>query len=97
MIVLRVVIGARSGTVAARSQHAGLSVSPVNAKTAQRDRDCKAPSGGKSHSRDARSYADTLRINEDGGRILQPRDPRTGKLRPPCRDEVGLIEQRTAG
>jgi hypothetical protein len=45
---------------------AGSSVYPLNPKAAQRYRDRKAPSGGKSDRLDARSFADALRTDGHG-------------------------------
>jgi transposase len=93
---LGVAIETRCGPAVERLLDAGLSVYPLNPKAAQRYRDRKAPSGGKSDRLDARSFADALRTDGHGWRILLPQDPRTQELRLLCRDEIGLIEQRTA-
>jgi transposase len=63
---------------------------------AQRYRDRKAPAGAKDDALDAWSFADALRTDGHGWRSLQPQDALTAELRLLCRDEVGLIEQRTA-
>jgi transposase len=89
-------IETRCGPAVERLLDAGLSVYPLNPKAAQRYRDRKVPSGGKSDRRDARSFADALRTDGHGWRMLQPQDPRTQELRLLCRDAIGLIEQRTA-
>ena len=91
-----VAIETRCGPAVERLLDAGLSVYPLNPKAAQRYRDRKAPSGGKSDSLDARSFADALRTDGHGWRRLEPQDPLTQELRLLCRDEIGLIEQRTA-
>jgi transposase len=91
-----VAIETRCGPAVERLLDAGLSVYPLNPKAAQRYRDRKAPSGGKSDRLDARSFADALRTDGHGWRMLQPQDPWTQELRLLCRDEIGLIEQRTA-
>ena len=93
---LGVAIETRCGPAVERLLDAGLSVYPLNPKAAQRYRDRKAPSGGKSDSLDARSFADALRTDGHGWRRLQPQDPLTQELRLLCRDEIGWIEQRTA-
>jgi transposase len=84
------------GPAVERLLDAGLPVYPLNPKAAQRYRDRKAPSGGKSDALDARSFADALRTDGHGWRMLQPQDPLTRELRLLCRDEIGWIEQRTA-
>jgi transposase len=91
-----VAIETRCGPAVERLLEMGLSVYPLNPKAAQRYRDRKAPSGGKSDRLDARSFADALRTDGHGWRRLQPQDPLTQELRLLCRDEIGLIEQRTA-
>jgi transposase len=84
------------GPAVERLLDAGLSVYPLNPKAAQRYRDRKAPSGGKSDGLDARSFADALRTDGHAWRRLVPQDAPTQELRLLCRDEIGLIEQRTA-
>ena len=69
---------------------------PVNPVAAQRYRERKAPSGTKTDHLDAWALADALRIDGLGWKTLQPLDPLTQQLRLLCRDEVSLIEQRTA-
>lgn len=91
-----VAIETRCGPAVERLLDGGWSVYPLNPKAAQRYRDRKAPSGGKSDRLDARSFADALRTDGHGWRRLQPQDARTHELRLLCRDEMGLIEQRTA-
>lgn len=75
---------------------AGLEVYPVNPKSAQRYRERKAPSGVKDDQLDAWSLADALRLDGHGWRVLVPEDPLIEQLRLLCRDEIALIEQRTA-
>jgi transposase len=74
----------------------GHSVYPMNPKAAQRYRDRKAPSGVKDDQLDAWSFADALRSDGHAWRSLRPQDPQTQLLRLLCRDEIALIEQRTA-
>jgi transposase len=69
---------------------------PVNPIAAQSYRERKAPSGTKTDHLDAWSLADALRADGQGWKALQPMDPLTQQLRLLCRDEVSLIEQRTA-
>jgi transposase len=74
----------------------GLALYPMNPKAASRYRDRKSVSGAKSDAADALSFADGLRTDGHGWRRLGPLDPLTHELRILCRDEVSLIEQRTA-
>ena len=74
----------------------GLAVYPMNPKAAERFRDRKAPSGVKDDLLDAWSFADALRTDGHDWRPLQPDDPATQELRILCRDEIGLIQERTA-
>jgi transposase len=74
----------------------GVSVFPMNPKAAERYRDRKAPSGVKDDLLDAWSFADALRTDGQAWRPLRPEDEQTQLLRLLCRDEIGLIEQRTA-
>ena len=71
-------------------------VYPIHAVAAQSYRQRKAPSGTKTDHLDAWGLADALRVDGHGWKVLQPMDPLTQQLRLLCRDEVALIEQRTA-
>ena len=74
----------------------GCTVYPVQPKKAVAYRERKAPSGVKNDVLDAWSLADALRVDGHTWRALQPEDPLVLELRLLCRDEVALIEQRTA-
>jgi transposase len=74
----------------------GFAVYPINPKSARRYRERKRPSGSKTDRTDAWSIADALRTDGHGWRQLQPLDPLLEVLRQLCRDEVALIEERTA-
>ena len=74
----------------------GCQVYPLNPKAAKRYRERKTVSGAKCDRLDAWSFGDALRTDGHGWRVLAPEDPLTQELRLLCRDEVGLIEQRTA-
>jgi transposase len=69
---------------------------PLNPKAAQRYRERKAPSGTKSDNLDAWSFADALRLDGSNWKPLSKQDPLLEQLRLLCRDEVALIEERTA-
>ena len=73
-----------------------LTVYPINPKSVRRYRERKRPSGSKTDRIDAWSTADALRTDGHGWRQLQPVDPLLEELRQLCRDEVALIEERTA-
>jgi hypothetical protein len=75
---------------------AGMTVYPLNPKSAQAYRERKAPSGVKDDELDAWSFADALRVDGHGWKALKPEEPLIKELRLLCRDEVSLIEQRTA-
>jgi transposase len=91
-----VVIETSSGAAVEHLLEAGYAVYPVNPKAAQRYRERKAPSGTKTDRFDAWSLADALRLDGHTWRTLKPDDPLTVELRLLCRDEIGLIQQRTA-
>ena len=71
-------------------------VYPVNPVAAESYRKRKAPTGTKTDHIDGWSLADALRMDGQSWKALQPMDPLTQELRLLCRDEVVLIEQRTA-
>ena len=75
---------------------AGMKVYPINSKSAKSYRERKAPSGVKDDRLDAWSFADACRVDGQGWRALRPEDPLVKELRLLCRDEVGLIQQRTS-
>jgi transposase len=54
------------------------------------------PSGTKTDRHDTWALADALRTDGHAWRPLRPQDEATATLRVLCRDEIGLIEQRTA-
>ncbi len=93
---LAVAIETRSGTVVERLVEAGFAVYPVNPMAAKRYRERKVPSGAKGDRVDAGSLADALRTDGHAWPRLRPDDPLTVELRLLCRDEIALIEQRTA-
>ncbi len=85
-----------NGPAVERLLEMGCHVYPLNPKAAERYRDRKAPMGPKSDWLDAWSFGDALRTDGQGWRRLLPDDPLTQELRILCRDEVQLIQQRTA-
>ena len=91
-----VAIETSSGATVERLLEVGYAVYPVNPKAAKRYRERKAPSGTKTDRLDAWSQADALRLDGHTWRQLKADDPLTVELRLLCRDEIALIEQRTA-
>lgn len=91
-----VAIETSSGAVVERLLDVGYAVYPVNPKAAKRYRERKVPSGTKTDRVDAWSLADALRMDGHSWRPLKPDHPLTLELRLLCRDEITLIEQRTA-
>lgn len=93
---LAVAIETSSGPAVERLLDAGYAVFPLNPAAAKRYRERQAPSGTKTDRLDAWSMADALRLDGHAWRPLKPDDPLTVELRLLCRDEIALIEQRTA-
>ena len=93
---LPVAVETSHGTVVEQLFAADVSVYPVNPKAAQRYRERQAPSGVKDDQFDAWSLADALRMDGHDWRALSARDPIVSELQLLCRDEIALIEQRTA-
>lgn len=91
-----VAIETSSGSVVERLLEGGYAVYPLNPMAAKRYRERKAPSGTKTDRLDAWSMADALRTDGHSWRRLKADDALTVELRLLCRDEVALIEQRTA-
>jgi transposase len=93
---LGVAIETSCGPAVERLLDLGLMVYPINPKAAERFRDRKSPAGSKSDQLDAWCFADALRTDGHGWRELKPLDPLTAEMRMLCRDEIALIEQRSA-
>ncbi len=71
-------------------------VYPVNPLSAKSYRERKVPSGNKTDHVDAWSLAEALRVDGQHWKTLQPLDPLTQQIQLLCRDEMSLIEHRTA-
>jgi transposase len=84
------------GWVIERLLECGVTVYPVPTMQAKAFRERHSTSGAKDDRRDAFALADALRVDGQGWRTLKPEDELTQKLRYLCRDEVALIEERTA-
>jgi transposase len=93
---LAVAIETNQGAAVDQLLQRELTVYPVNPVAAAGYRRRKVPSGTKTDRVDGWALADALRVDGQGWKALQPMDPLTQQLRLLCRDEVMLIEQRTA-
>lgn len=93
---LAVAIETRSGAAVEELLQSACTVFPVQPKAAARYRERQSPSGAKDDPRDAWALADALRLDGQDWRALAPEDPLIQELRLLCRDEVALIEQRSA-
>lgn len=93
---LGIAIETSFGMVVEQLIDSGGTVFPVNPMSARRYRERKAPSGTKTDRYDAWALADALRTDGHAWRALGPKDPIIEELRILCRDEVALIEERTA-
>lgn len=84
------------GLVVEQLLESGATVYPVSPASAKRYRERKVPSGNKTDHVDAWSLGDALRVDGHGWKPLAKEDPLVAELRLLCRDEVALIEERTA-
>jgi len=91
-----VAVETRNGPAVERLLEMGCDVYPMNPKAAKRYRERKSPMGAKCDRLDAWSFGDALRTDGHGWQLLKSDDPLTQELRILCRDEVHLIQQRTA-
>jgi transposase len=71
-------------------------VYPVHPRSSKSYRTRKLPSGTKTDRADCWALADALHLEGESWRALTAPDPLVQRLRLLCRDEVALIEQRTA-
>lgn len=93
---LAMAVETRYGVLIERMLESGATVYPVNPKVAERFRERHSSSGAKDDQFDAFSLADALRTDGQHWKALHPEDPLIVELRLLCRDEVGLIQERTA-
>jgi transposase len=93
---LGVAIETSFGAVVEQLIDSGVTVFPVTPSCAKRYRERKHPSGTKTDRHDAWALSDALRTDGHAWRPLGARDPIIEELRMLCRDEVALIEERTA-
>jgi len=68
----------------------------VHPRSSKSYRTRKLPSGTKTDRADCWALADALRLEGESWRVLTAPEPLVQQLRLLCRDEVALIEQRTA-
>jgi transposase len=93
---LAVAIETSCGAAVEQLLQSGCTVYPVHGRSAKAYRQRKAPSGAKNDLLDAWSLAEALRTDGQQWKALALQDPHLQELRLLCRDEVALIEQRTA-
>ena len=93
---LGVAIETSFGAAVEQLLESGPAVYPVNPLNAKRYRERKCSSGNKTDRHDAWALADALRMDGHAWRTLGAQDPLIAELRILCRDEVALIEERTA-
>lgn len=93
---LAVAIETSQGAAVDQLLQLDCNVYPVNPLSAKSYRERKAPSGNKTDRLDAWSLGEALRQDGQHWKALQPLDPLTQQLQLLCRDEIALIEQRTA-
>jgi transposase len=91
-----VAVETSQGVVVEQLLQSDVRVYPVSPSSAKRYRERKISSGNKTDRLDAWSLADALRVDGHGWKALAPEDPLIAELRLLCRDEVALIEERTA-
>lgn len=84
------------GVVVEKMLQLQLAVYPIRPVAAVAYRQRKAPSGVKDDMLDAWSMADALRTDGSSWKRIMPEDPIIAELLLLCRDEVHLIEKRTA-
>ena len=93
---LAVAIETSQGAAVDQLLQLDCTVYPVNPLSAKCYRERKAPSGNKTDQVDAWSLGEALRQDGQRWKALRPLDPLTQQLQLLCRDEIALIEQRTA-
>lgn len=93
---LGVAIETSFGSAVEQLLDSGVTVYPVNPMNAKRYRERKCTSGNKTDRHDAWAMGDALRVDGHGWRTLTIQDPVVAELRLLGRDEVALIEERTA-
>lgn len=93
---LAVAIETSQGAAVDQLLQLDCTVYPVHPLSAKSYRQRQAPSGNKTDYVDGLSLAQALRTDGQQWKALQPLDPLTQQIQLLCRDEISLIEQRTA-
>jgi transposase len=93
---LAVCVETSQGLLIEQLLESGVSLYPIAPVSSKAYRERKAPSGTKTDRLDAWSLADALRLDGHNWKALAKEDPLVAELRVLCRDEVALIEERTA-
>ena len=93
---LAVCVETSQGMVIEQLLQSGVSVYPISPVSSKAYRARKVPTGSKTDRLDAWSLADALRVDGHSWKALAKEDPLVAELRLLCRDEVALIEERTA-
>jgi transposase len=93
---LGVGIETSQGAVIEQLLKSECTIYPIQPRNAKRYRERKISSGNKTDFYDSWAIADALRVDGHGWRALAPQDPLISELRLLCRDEISLIEKRTA-
>jgi transposase len=92
---LAIVSETKYGAAIDRLLELGCCVFAVHPQSAKAYRQRKVPSGNKTDRVDAWTLADALRLDGANWKPLAPQDPLIKELRLLCRDEMGLIQDRT--
>src|ERR1043165_6523951 len=93
---LAVAIETNQGAAVEQLLQSGVTIYPINPRSAKAYRQRKVPTSNKTDRLDAWSLAEALRMEGQNWRQLQPLDPLIQELRLLCRDELNLITQRTS-
>jgi transposase len=93
---LAVAIETNQGAAVEQLLQSGVTLYPINPRSAKAYRQRKVPTNNKTDRLDAWSLAEALRMEGQNWRQLQPLDPLIQELRLLCRDELNLIAQRTS-
>ena len=93
---LAIAVESGHGAAIERLMSLGYRVYPVHPRSSKSYRTRKLPSGTKTDHIDCWALADALRLEGESWHVLNTPEPLVQRLRLLCRDEVALIEQRTA-
>ena len=93
---LAVCVETSQGVVVEHLLQSGAAIFPISPLSAKAYRQRKKPSGTKTDRVDAWCSADALRMDGHAWRQLAREEPLVAELRLLCRDEIALIEERTA-